>query len=374
MSGEGLGVSGENSGAQLDPSPLATRHSPPSLLARKALLALKIIDPACGSGHFLLAAARRIAAEVARLDAESDIPEAIAYRHALREVVAHCIYGVDLNPLAVELCQTALWLETLEPGKPLGFLDHHIRHGNSLVGILDPAIMDEGIPDKAYIALSGDDKPTCAALKKSNKKQAGGRQADLFGAASVDTLARTLADLDALPEDSVEAIAAKRAAFRQAEADAGLARQRLKADLFCAAFFAPKTPATAERIPLSRDLVLAATGQPLRPGVAELTREMAGEYHFFHWRLAFPEVFLGREVSGEGRVGDRASSEGREASSKNLDAPLSDTSPLTPRPLQVLMWCWPIRRGRSPNYRKKSFLHPGPTRLLGWRGPPGRRP
>ena len=274
--------------ARWDAIPLATRYS---LLARHALLALKIIDPACGSGHFLLAAARRIAAEIARLDAESDIPEAVAYRHALREVVAHCIYGVDLNPLAVELCQTALWLETLEPGKPLGFLDHHIRHGNSLVGILDPGIMDEGIPDKAYIALSGDDKPTCSALKKSNKKQMGGRQDDMYGATTEDTLGRSLADLDALPEDSVEAIAAKRAAFQQAEADEGLARQRLKADLFCAAFFAPKTPATAERIPLSSDLQRAATGQSLRPGVAELARELAGEYHFFHWRLAFPEVF-----------------------------------------------------------------------------------
>ena len=207
--------------AHWDAIPLATRYS---LLARNALLALKIIDPACGSGHFLLAAARRIAAEIARLDAESDIPEAVAYRHALREVVAHCIYGVDLNPLAVELCQTALWLETLEPGKPLGFLDHHIRHGNSLVGILDPAIMDKGIPDKAYTALSGDDKPTCSSLKKSNKKQMGGRQDDMYGATTEDTLGRSLADLDALPEDSVEAIAAKRDAFRQAEADAGLAR------------------------------------------------------------------------------------------------------------------------------------------------------
>jgi len=75
---------------------------------RSALLALKVIDPASGSGHFLLAAARRIAAEVARLDAESDIPEAQAFRHALREVVARCIYGVDFNPLAVELCQTGL--------------------------------------------------------------------------------------------------------------------------------------------------------------------------------------------------------------------------------------------------------------------------
>jgi len=258
---------------------------------RAALLALKVVDPASGSGHFLLAAARRIAAEVARLDAENDIPEAQAFRHALREVVAHCIYGVDLNPLAVELCQTALWLETLEPGKPLGFLDHHVRHGNSLVGILDPAIMQEGIPEKAYAVLSGDDKATCTALKKSNRTQAGGRQHELFDPAANRAMAYTLAALDAMPEDTVAAIAAKRAAFARAEADEQLARERLRCDLYCAAFFAPKITANATKVPLSGDLLRAAEGQPMRVGVAELTRELAEEHHFFHWRLAFPEVF-----------------------------------------------------------------------------------
>lgn len=258
---------------------------------RAALLALKVIDPAAGSGHFLLAAARRIAAEVARLDAESDIPEAQAFRHALREVVAHCIYGVDLNSLAVELCQTALWLETLEPGKPLGFLDHHVRHGNSLVGILDPAIMKDGIPDKAYTALSGDDKATCTALKKSNKQQAGGRQAELFNTEAAKALADTHTALDAMPEDTVEAIAAKRAAFTWAEADEKLARERLRADLFCAAFFAPKSAVNAPKVPLSGDLVRAAEGQPMRTGVSQFATDLAKEAHFFHWLLAFPEVF-----------------------------------------------------------------------------------
>ncbi len=258
---------------------------------RAALLALKVIDPACGSGHFLLAAARRIAAEVAILDAESDVSEAQLFRHALREVVARCIYGVDLNPLAVELCQTALWLETLEPGKPLGFLDHHVRHGNSLVGILDPAIMKEGIPDKAYTPLSGDDRTVCTSLKRSNRSQAGGRQTELFKAEIAQQLASMHVTLEAMPEDTVEAIAAKRAAFIQAEADKQLAHERLRCDLFCAAFFAPKTTANATQVPLSGDLVRAAEGQPMRPGVSELTTELTAEFHFFHWRLAFPEVF-----------------------------------------------------------------------------------
>lgn len=258
---------------------------------RAALLAIKALDPATGSGHFLLAIARRIAAEIARLDVDGDIPEALAYRHALREVVAHCIHGVDLNPLAVELCQIALWLETLEPGKPLGFLDHRIRHGNSLVGVLDPAILANGIPDQAYTALSGDDKALCSALKKSNRKQAAGRQRDLFGDGTPPRLGATLARLEAMPEDSLEAIGAKRAAYEQAERDEHLARERLRYDLYCAAFFAPKTPATAAIIPLSVDLTQVALGASPRPGVAEYATRLARQQRYFHWPLVFPEVF-----------------------------------------------------------------------------------
>jgi N-6 DNA Methylase len=258
---------------------------------RSALLALKVIDPASGSGHFLLAAARRIAADVARLDAESDVPEAQAFRHALREVVSRCIYGVDLNPLAVELCQTALWLETLEPGKPLGFLDHHVRHGNSLIGILDSEAMKEGIPDAAYTVLTGDDKQVCNSLKKRNTQQFGGRQSELFRPEPSNEFASTHRDLEAMPEDTVEAIAAKRAAFSFLEASDKLARERARCDLFCAAFFAPKSAVCALDVPLSEDLIRVADGQSLRDGVTSLTKQLVTEHHFFHWRLAFPEVF-----------------------------------------------------------------------------------
>ncbi len=137
---------------------------------RDALLSITVCDPACGSGHFLLAAARRLAAELARIEAGADQPSDADYRHALRQVVSRCIYGVDNNPLAVELCRTALWLEAVEPGKPLGFLDAHIRLGNSLVGVLDPKILEKGIPDKAFKPLKGDDKKTVTALKRLNKK------------------------------------------------------------------------------------------------------------------------------------------------------------------------------------------------------------
>ena len=116
-----------------------------------------LVDPACGSGHFLLGAARRLAAEVAHLESEGDLPDETLRRHALREVVRHCIYGVDRNPLAVELCRTALWIETVEPGKPLSFLDAHIRCGDALVGVTNLGVLGEGIPDEALVRFVGDD-------------------------------------------------------------------------------------------------------------------------------------------------------------------------------------------------------------------------
>src|SRR5690606_39576654 len=86
------------------------------------LLSLTVCDPACGSGHFLVASARRIAKRVASVRERNPEPTVDAVRHALYEVVARCISGVDLNPMAVELAKVLLWLEALETGMPLGFL------------------------------------------------------------------------------------------------------------------------------------------------------------------------------------------------------------------------------------------------------------
>jgi hypothetical protein len=100
----------------------------------EALLNISLIDPACGSGHFLIAGARRLAEKLAELRAPEGAVKPDDYRAALREVVARCIHGVDRNPLALELARTTLWLESVEPGKPLSFLDHHLLCGDALLG------------------------------------------------------------------------------------------------------------------------------------------------------------------------------------------------------------------------------------------------
>ena len=134
----------------------------------EAVLSLRVVDPACGSGHFLLGAARRLAERVASLRSADGAVSPQAYRHALREVVARCIFGVDRNPMAVELARTALWIEGFEEGRPLGFLDHHLQCGDALLGLTDLHALEKGIAKDAFRALSGDDKATCRELAKRN--------------------------------------------------------------------------------------------------------------------------------------------------------------------------------------------------------------
>ena len=114
-----------------------------------ALFDITVCDPACGSGHFLVAAARRIAKRIAAEETGESEPPAAVVRAALRRVVGRCIYGVDINPMAAELAKVSLWVEAMEPGKPLSYLDQNIRVGNSLLGVT-PALLAEGLPDAAF--------------------------------------------------------------------------------------------------------------------------------------------------------------------------------------------------------------------------------
>jgi hypothetical protein len=89
-------------------------------------------------------------------------------RKAVREVIQHCIRGVDVNPLAVDLCRLALWIEGHMPGRPLTFLDHRIKCGNSLIGATPEAVA-EGLPEGAFTPVSGDDRAFASGLKKRNR-------------------------------------------------------------------------------------------------------------------------------------------------------------------------------------------------------------
>lgn len=260
--------------------------------AAQALLTITVCDPACGSGHFILAAARRLATHLARVQTEGGQPTPDDYRHALRQVVTHCIHGVDLNPMAVELTKIALWLEAYTPDAPLGFIDHHIRCGDALLGVLDPSIMENGIPDKAFNALSGDDKEVVKALKKANKdalKSIAKIQSEGHMPNWQEAVAQS-AVLETLPDDTLAAVEAKRAAFTETEAVVAKSRARIAADLFVAAFVLPKTPQNKDVIPTSQDLWLVMNGEVPRAGVREAAAQAANSVQALHWWQAFPQI------------------------------------------------------------------------------------
>jgi hypothetical protein len=275
----------------LEPVIAATIAGNPTNTAN-ALLELSIVDPACGSGHFLLSAARRLATHVARVQA-SGTPSADDYRRALRQVVARCIFGVDLNPMAVELCKVSLWLEAVDPGLPLTFLDSHVQHGNALLGTT-PARMEGGIPDAAWEPIEGDDKKIASALKKRNKAEA--KQVTLdFGTRARDeaqAVAQAVADLDAQSDADAGSLAAKERHWTGILTSEAYQHQKLVADAWCAAFVWPKAPGPlVEAAPTNdvwRKLRDAGTASPL---MTKTVVELAERYRFFHWHLQFPQVF-----------------------------------------------------------------------------------
>jgi len=261
----------------------------------KALLGLKIVDPACGSGHFLIAAAHRLGKRLAMLRTGEMEPGPAERRRALREVVSHCIYGVDINPLAVELCKVALWLETLDPGRPLGFLDHRIKCGNSLLGAT-PALLVRGIPDEAFKPIAGDDKEYCSKARKSNKaeRQARKQQKLAFPAEPwerLGDLAAALRQLEAAGEDTIEQVQAKQARYAELINASGYLYNHLWADAWCAAFVWKKTAEFPYPITEDRFRRLEKNPHDLPPWMGEEIRRLAAEHRFCHWHLAFPEVF-----------------------------------------------------------------------------------
>ena len=254
---------------------------------RGAILELKVVDPACGSGHFLLAAARRLAFEIVRIESSVGESDETLRQRAMRDVVRNCIYGVDRNPLAVELCKTALWIETVEPGKPLSFLDSNIIQGDSLIGILDPKIIERGIPADAYKQLTGDDRFVCKRLRQLNGEP---WNFSLSDQAALIEIAGARGNLDSMPEETIEDIERKRAAWKGLQADKTRAREELLADCFVGAFLSQKTSETRDVVPLTEDLDRLRSDMPKRQGVEAFVRGVKGINHFLHWHIAFAEI------------------------------------------------------------------------------------
>ena len=300
----------------------------------KALLNMKVCDAASGSGHIVLAMARTIAWYVCTLRTGEDNPASLDYRQALREVISRCVYAVDYNPDAVELCKVVLWIEGYCAGKPLSFLDHHIRCGNSVLGVSDLQMLINGVPDKA---LTAEDKDTLKALKKMNQeavKAVNGNTGNEptfgfenpFGIEEMSIAQIGLADkirfINHLPEETLEQEIVKQLRWQELMASARVDCLRRACDIYAYAFYhtvkadelykdkggTDKELDLEAEVPYTKTVMRALQeieamehlekGEPLPTYYRQLSadfktevRRIAEEQRFFHWCVEFPEVF-----------------------------------------------------------------------------------
>lgn len=275
--------------------PLVRERLSSAVDKEKALLSISILDPACGSGHFLLAAARRLAERLAEIRAGDEAVTTTLYREALRDVVSNCIYGTDLNPMALELAKIALWIETLVPGQPLGFLDSHFVCGNSILGVSSLKLLDKGIPNEAFAAVEGDDSAVANSLKARNTAALRDLRRNLGTASLFTTPDASLEEqrraIEAMPTGTIAEIDAKSAAWEAFYREAQSNRLAQAADLYVSAFLMPKTgdvvPTTANLIALlSGDAANAPTPEMLAASV-----QVCRAAHVLHWPIVFPAIF-----------------------------------------------------------------------------------
>src|SRR5581483_3862370 len=265
-----------------------------------ALLNLKVCDPACGSGHFLIAAARRIAYRLAFLRAGNVEADRETWCAAMRDVVRHCIYGVDSNELAVELCRVSLSIEAIEPGKTLIFLEHRIKCGDSLIGAT-PASLEQGIPDSAFDPLEGDERSLCFEYRKRNRSGLTGQLHLLIE--PMDDVRDLIAELQAHNDASYQDALAIKQSHEDALQRKTYLTNKLIADAWCAAFFWPKIYIDSRKqdFPFTQGILreLIKKNETYR-AMWEKIEHLAEQYQFFHWHLEFPDVFKEQKKSEQG--------------------------------------------------------------------------
>ena len=269
--------------------------------AEYAILSLRVCDPACGPGNFLIAAARRIGKQLAGIRTGDRQPNSAEIRRAFRDVVDRCIFGVDVNPVAVEICKIGLSLEAIEPGRPLPFLDSRIQCGNALLGST-AALMEGGIPDSAFDAIDGEHSTIASQLRKRNQRERTAieiGQRTVFEATEIDGtgdfagIAKETAQIDRISGEDIADIRSKSERWLNLRRSSGFQAEWFRADAWCAAFVWPKQSRRLASAAITAERWRLITRNPGdAPALTRTTvRELADRYRFFHWHLAFPQVF-----------------------------------------------------------------------------------
>jgi hypothetical protein len=254
------------------------------------LFRFRVLDPACGSAHFLVSALHRVAERIGRFLAQTPLPKVRDELESLRAaadtgheahiehadllhrlVLKRCIYGVDISPMGAEVARLSLWLAAFVPGLSLAYLGHSIQVGDSLIGVADPAVLQA--------RAAGGELPMYAD------------QVDRAIAAAGAAAAELAAVTDRTPDDVAESAAAD-----QRVRDAG-SRVRCLYDAWTAGpLGVPKA-----RTLVDTDALSVLDGTFAVPGeVDDIVRKL----HVFHWPLAFPEVFTGARPGFDVVVGN----------------------------------------------------------------------
>jgi type I restriction-modification system DNA methylase subunit len=248
----------------------------------EAVLGLNVLDPSMGSGHFLVEATEQIARFLVELNVspgETDGEAELAYWK--RRVAQSCVYGVDLNPLAVDLAKLSLWLATVAKGRPLSFLDHHLRTGNSLVGAR-LSDLQLGSDRKGRKKVSNDDETQLSMISDPAFQN------------SMSTAVGNMWLIEDSPADTVEEVKEQERIYETLREY--LTRRYAKlADLATATYFGVKIDRS-----LWKPLADYATGHaPYAPPQfhkwLDEAQHTSSERRFFHWELEFPEVFFDRQ-------------------------------------------------------------------------------
>ena len=285
--------------------------APPPLW--RELLELKVLDPAMGSGHFLVAATEYLARAVVRARTDDEArdrahgdrqsgddegydwtappkqtggEEAIVW--ARREVARHCIFGVDLNPMAVELAKLSLWLETISRDKPLSFLDHHLKCGNSLIGArLRDLPLFPGIKGKGAEKIHDEHFDWWKSIRPES---------------FVQKLTEALKEIEAESDDRLEGIKEKERLHAELEKSFRYRKLKTFLDVHTAHYFGlgllKEDSLKEQRAAYKLMRVKAARGDKSEWNKyrgfekAVCHSSMAKQKPFFHWELEFPEAFF----------------------------------------------------------------------------------
>ncbi|MCU0486207.1 MAG: Eco57I restriction-modification methylase domain-containing protein [Anaerolineales bacterium] len=304
--------------------PEKTAHTFRSLV--DDLFDLRVLDPAMGSGHFLVeavdfitdrllaflnafpwnpvtAALRRtrqtILGEMQRQGVSIDPARLTDVNLLKRHVLKRCIFGVDLNPMAVELAKVSLWLDCFTLGAPLSFLDHHLKCGNSLIGAQVTPVREEiEMVSRKYSEKVAEKGQAYRTVEGTTY------QFQMFGSMWAGAMLATdlMRQVGELPDTTAEQVHQSRAEYQRAT-DA-LAPFKRILDVYTSRWFGnPDSKLNQPALQFLRDeqnipWLKDPQRNPPAPlagyrQLAETALNAAREKRFFHWELEFPEVFFG---------------------------------------------------------------------------------